>query len=1326
MSILQILCILLFLTTQQLHATWFDNIPRVITQPNGEKIRCFVTGDQYVRRLHDENNYTIIQSKEDGFYYYAEKNEIDKLIPSTFKVGSVNPLELDIEKGLKVEHSDYLQRKTFYNNPNGSRNGRDAPSTGEISQINIFIRFADDPDFPQPRSYYDEIFQTEEEEPSLKHYFLDISHDSLLVNTYHYPGTFTGANTAYVDSYNRAYYEPYTAANTQGYNGDAERTQREHNLLANALNSVSSNISSLLNIDANNDGYVDAVSFVVYGNPGDWSDLLWPHRWSLFSQNVSINGAQVSDYLFMLSESWYFNVGVLCHEFGHVLGAPDYYHYSSTGAPTPVGGWDVMASNGNPPQLPSAFTQWKYFDWGAVPEITESGTYTLHPLNTPEGNSYKIFSPNSDTEYFILEYRTQDGMYEENLPGNRSGLIIYRVNPNAGNGNAQGPPDELYVYRPGGSINNNGSFETAPFSADYGTTEFNDNTDPACFLYNDGNEIDGGLNIYNITESGETISFTVSFGIPELTVNPNIISLDLQYGDNFNQVVEVMNTGDLETVMTFEASLGGAVPFQNPQGGPDQGGYFWTSVNDESPEIGNIWVDIESLATELILNHNDQFSSEIIQLPFEFRFFDEYYDYLQVNANGWVGWESLNENVWLNDEIPSVTLPRPAIFGFFDDLNPYNDNGNSNSSGNVYYHVNNSRAVIWFNNVVRWNTTDWGLFDFQIILHSDGSFDINYRNMDGTLNSGTVGFQNRDGTQGTQIIANEDYITSNMSLVVDAVDNDIPWADLTSETNSFTGSLAGMETSYFNLQISANGLTPGLYQAAINIASSDAGSESIPVNLNVTNGVSIPMLPPLDISSSENGIITLPNNVDTVFTNVGNRYTHIETPNGGFIPFLIQDDFSEEMVVYVRDILSSFLMDLPNSQWGSNKAPITNSIASNNAILFLLNSEEEYQNPNFESLLEAGVKGQDLFATEIFPEGVYEYNQSTERSVVFKELLHFIHIYGIQPSSPWMQSELLEAMNMALENSYYNPQDDLPVEDFDEEYFAMGLECYFGLWAHNPLGNGYSGENEYAFNTRDLMEEGDTRLHDIIKGFFGDSFLYIPVLPDEFNDLFSLNFDPQNIYTYKSQYLRNIKSSGFQDISLYGNYHNNFIAGNHGDNKFFGMEGDDIINGMFGIDRSIYVGQRDEYIIIPPDSNLDSSYVVLDLVPNRDGSDTLIGVEELEFNNIVFTLEEILTSHEDKNNLPTNYALKNPFPNPFNPITQIQFDVPEQNIINLSIFDLNGKLVKVLTSKEYMQGRYYLNWNAKNDYGQDIPSGMYFVRLSSDSYSDTKKILFLK
>ena len=49
--------------------------------------------------------------------------------------------------------------------------------------------------------------------------------------------------------------------------------------------------------------------FVIYGEPGDWATLLWPHRWALYSEDVFINNVQVYDYMFMLSESWYYNVG---------------------------------------------------------------------------------------------------------------------------------------------------------------------------------------------------------------------------------------------------------------------------------------------------------------------------------------------------------------------------------------------------------------------------------------------------------------------------------------------------------------------------------------------------------------------------------------------------------------------------------------------------------------------------------------------------------------------------------------------------------------------------------------------------------------------------------------------------------------------------------------------------------------------------------------------------------------------------------------------------------------------------------------------------------
>jgi len=916
-------------------------------------------------------------------------------------------------------------------------------------------------------------------------------------------------------------------------------------------------------------------------------------------------------------------------------------------------------------------------------------------------------------------------MYDANAVGNRSGLVIYRVNTEAGNGNAQGPPDELYVYRPGGSINSNGSFETAPFSSDYGLTEFNDNSDPACFLYNNGNSADGGLNIYDISSSDETISFTVSFGYPELVVLPENLSFDLQLGQSQSQVIEIINNGDFETVLNYEASLVGEVPFNNPQGGPDQGGYYWSTVSDEDEGSASNWVDLTDLGIPLSLNHNDYFASQTIDLPFDFTFFNEPYDYVQVNANGWIGWDSANEQVWLNDELPSSSLPMPAIFGFFDDLNPNNTNGNSNSAGDIYYHSNDERVIVWFNNVVRWNTTDWGEYDFQIILYPNGSFDINYKTMNGTLNSGTVGYQNQDGSQGTQIVANQQYISSDMSVMVKAVEDEIPWGVLTSETNSLIGILNGQESNFINLQLVTDDLSEGTYTASVNVTSLDADPVSVPVTLNIIDGVIIPQLPVLDISSSNTGIVDLPNDIDSIFLNVASRYTHVQTPNGDYIQFLIQDQITEEMVVHVRSVLESFLSNIPNSNYGSNKSSLANSIASSNAIMFLLNDEDEYESPYLVALFDSGIKGQDLLSTEIFPEGVVEYNQNSARNATYEEILHFVHGYGIQPAIPWMQTELIALMNQAIENDYYNPLSDLPVDDYDEEYLAMGLECYFGLWAHNPNNDGYSGDNEYAFNTRRAMELGDPQLYELIKDFFGETLLYTPLLPVDFEGTFSISYSPEIPYTHKSQYLNNVSLSGTLSADVLGNDKDNRLEGNSATNYFNGRLGDDIIIGYQGIDRSIYSGIRDEYMLIPSGTILDSSFQIIDLIPNRDGIDTLHGIEELEFNSVVYSISEML-EQEKENFFPVNYLLKSPYPNPFNPVTQINFEVPKQSFLTVSVYNLNGELVDVLTEKEYSPGRYQLNWNAENQLGQFVSTGMYFIRLSSGSFNQTKKILFLK
>ena len=820
-----------------LSATWFENIPRTIELPDGSLLDCYVTGDQYSRRLHDQDDYTIIMNESDGYFYYAKKGERGELLPSSLLAGGGDPSSLGIDPGYSLSLELYNQKKAIHHEYDIQSDGRDSPSSGVISQINIFIRFADDPDFTSPRSYYDAVFQTDIDEPSLRHYFEDISNNSLTVNTHHYPRTSDESNTSYVDTYNRSYYMPYSEANLNGYQSGAQKAEREHTLLANAVNSILPIIGpgeQWIDVDTNDDGFVDAVSFVIYGSPGDWADLLWPHRWVLYNEIVNINNARVYDYLFMLSESWYFNVGVLCHEFGHVLGAPDYYQYDGGNSPSPIGGWDVMGYNANPPQLPSAFTMWKYFDWFEPIEITQSGTYSLMPVQEQYNSLYKVASPNSDSEYFLLEYRNREG-YDANAPGSRSGMLVYRINPDAGSGNGQGPPDEFYVYRPGGDLVYEGNLDQAPYNLQYGHTEINDGTNPPPFLYDNGNGSPGGLNIFDVTNADDSISFTISLGEATVQVDPLEIAFETGLDSYVSQNVTISNLGDPESLLDYHAKVSSSESFLSPQGGPDSGNYFW-STSDYEESISQEWIDIGNSAVQLIFSNNDHFSYQQISLPFYFTFFGETYDYVQVNANGWIGWSSENELVWQNGDIPSTNMPRPAIFGFFDDLNPLNENSNSSSAGNIYYDVNENRVVIWFNDVSRWaGSAGTGTFDFQIVLYSNGKIKCNYSDMVGAVDQATIGWQNSTGIEGTQISTlGESFAYSGLSWESKTYSENGPeWLTLSSSTGDLEGFLPGQQELFINAQASTIGMETGDYDAYIDLLFSNIDSIRVPVTLNI-------------------------------------------------------------------------------------------------------------------------------------------------------------------------------------------------------------------------------------------------------------------------------------------------------------------------------------------------------------------------------------------------------------------------------------------------------------------------------------------------------------
>ena len=1316
--------IVLFIFTVSVQATWLVDIPQEITQSDGTNIRCFASGDQYAHRLHDRNDYTIVLNPDDGDFYYAERYG-EELRPSSHKVGTIDPTNTDLTPGVNVGKSVYDQKKGYYDQNMSSRNGRDAPTSGNLIQLNIFIRFADDPDFPNDRSYYDVPFNSRTE-PSIRDYYQEVSYGALTVDTYHYPPSLFGENNSYVDEHNRGYYSPNSASNPEGYETEDERTEREHTLLANAVIAIQNSVPENLDIDLDDDGDVDAVSFSVYGNVDGWAELLWPHRWALYSETVYINGFRVNDYSFELTESSYFTVGVLCHEFFHVLGAPDLYHYDGGDAPNAVGGWDVMESTANPPQYMSAFMKWKYGDWiPDIPEITSTGVYTLNPLQQQDNVAYRIASPNSETEYYVVEYRVKEGTYDSNTPGARDGLIVYRINTEAGNGNAQGPPDEIYVYRPNGTLTQNGSFSTAPYNATWSHTQLNDFTNPQPFLYNNGNGAPGGLNILNVSEAGETISFTVAMGSPSIDLNPESVSFIMAPDEFSAQTVTLTNDGDEATSLMFDV-VAASLPFQNPVGGPDGGGYFW-STSEAEPILSYNWIDIEGIGTQVQFPNNDD-APAAVNIGFDFPFFESQYSQCVINPNGWVGFGS-NNSGWDNTELPNTSAPRPAIMAMWDDLNPQNNNGNIAASGNAYYYRDpaGDYFVVWYDDVVRWQGTanpNSGEFDFQVVIYRDGRFDLNYREMIGDVGSATIGYQNASGNAGTMIAYNQNFIQNNQSIFI-AKATTPEWLTVGTQTGEMSGLLPGGQSFDISLMVNTNGLSVGTYYSMLTIVSSQVDPASIPIALTVSGESNSLALPFIDISGSETGIVNLPATVDPLFSAVAQRYTHILAPNGETIPILAQTNITDRQFIHVRSILNEYITNVPGTVWGNNKDPVANALALSNAILLLLNDESEYENPDLEALFDAGAYGQDLLATEIFPEGSDEYMNSSLRDASYEEILHFVHGFGIQNALPSMQSAIIQSMNYSINNNNYIPLSDLPEEDYDEEYLAMALESYFGLWAHDPEGDHWAGGHEYRYINRQEMMVGDPQGFNIIKEFFGENWRYTAELPPEFDDGFSLGYVPGLAYTNRSQYLKNVVITGDNDIGVVGNSFENNVWGNQASNSFVGGSSNDYFHGGGGIDRAVFSGAYDEYAILVGAEWNDYIMSVVDFYTERDGIDTLVQVEEMEFNGVVYTIEDILES-DHAGNLPSKFRMLPNYPNPFNPTTKIRFELPEDAYVRLVIMDLLGRNIRTLKDGKINGGYHLIDWDGMMDIGAQAPAGIYFIRFESKTYQKTHKTLLVK
>lgn len=519
-------------------------------QPDGYVLNITLHGDEFVHWAQTIDGYTILQN-EKGYYVYAIKgnqgdlklselvahNPDDRLFQELAFLGTTT-------KDIRFSRKQIDEALQKWGGQKGLAKRGGFPTTGTNNLIMILANFSDtqttflqsDFDNYMNQSGYDGY-------GSFKDYYVEVSYGQLTVNT---------TVTVWV-----------TLPQTHDYYGENNSAFARDAVLA------ADDYVDFSNFDNDDDGDVDGIAIIHQGlgeeSSGNVNDI-WSHSSSISYYGLTLDGVDIGAYTAQpeKSGSSMANIGVMCHEFGHNLGAPDYYDtdYADGGSYDGTGDWDIMAGGswnhyGQSPAHHNPYTKWKYYGWIAPTLIESAQTVTMDNSAENSTDFYYYMTPSSD-EFWLLENRQKIG-FDAYVPGH--GLLIFHADESYINSNdwgnsinagahqgfypvcafATGNPPTTY-----GNINSG----STPFPGVLGNTEFTDFTTPSSTSWAGSGS---GKPVTNIVETGTTITFdfmadvyTATFTITDSETTDPISNASITLG---NQTVYTDDAG--EAILTL-------------------------------------------------------------------------------------------------------------------------------------------------------------------------------------------------------------------------------------------------------------------------------------------------------------------------------------------------------------------------------------------------------------------------------------------------------------------------------------------------------------------------------------------------------------------------------------------------------------------------------------------------------------------------------------------------------------------------------------------------------------------------------------------------------
>lgn len=577
LAILFLLTILawLVLTGESAFGVVANPEPVEFIQPDGTAIEVYLRGDEHFHWNADGTGFPIVRSNDGRSWVYA-REEDGALAPTSVPAGSVDPVAAGLQRpDVRAMWLRAAKESSPMLEGGGEEPPAGAPPLGVMKNLVVLVNYAD-LSITQTRQDFDDLFNQagyslDGAVGSVRDYYDEVSYGQIDVQSTVVEPVTVSQGYAY-----------YGANSAYGYD------LRPREMVSEALAALEARGFDFSSVDGDGDGWVDGLTIIHAGGGEEYSgndpDYIWSHKWAL-STTVTYDGTRMREYHTeparrgwdSTPSTWGITrIGVICHETGHFIGLPDLYDYDydSRGA----GRFCLMAGgswNGDSGASPAHMSAWCKTDLGWVTPtgITGGGLYTADQVET-NAQIYKLQGGFASNEYFLVENRQPAG-FDAELPGTTMGLLIWHVDENQPNNDDQ-THYLVDLEEASGTQeleNNVNSGDDADYFHLYNMDEFSGTTTPNNLSYG-GTPL--GLDITGISVSGPSMTFTV---------NGLVLTLDSPNGGETLTVGGVHQVswtvdGDIPDSISIYLSIDGGANYDHPVASGLSGTtYGWTVPN---------------------------------------------------------------------------------------------------------------------------------------------------------------------------------------------------------------------------------------------------------------------------------------------------------------------------------------------------------------------------------------------------------------------------------------------------------------------------------------------------------------------------------------------------------------------------------------------------------------------------------------------------------------------------------------------------------------------------------------------------------------------------